>query len=175
MRHLILMRHAEAGMPPLGESDKQRPITMRGQQDAVNQAKLLLKNNITPDKVICSAAKRTSATWDMVKSQLVDHLPFDFEEDRRDKLYNASHGQIMDCIAEISENIDVLMIVSHNPGIHETAQNLSSPEKGSAHSALSLELQMGFPPASMAIFEIESLGWHDVSHHTAKLTHLFKI
>ncbi len=175
MRHLILMRHAEAGMPPLGEPDKQRPLTIRGQQDSVNQSKFLLKNNLIPDKTICSAAKRTSTTWDMVKSQLTNQLPFDFEEERLDSLYNASHGQLMDKIVNVSENIDILMIISHNPGIHETAQNLSNPTKGHAHSALSMELQIGFPPASMAIFEINSFGWHDVSYQTSKLVHLFKI
>lgn len=175
MRHLIFMRHAEAGMPPIGAPDKERPLTMRGQQDAVTQAKHLIEHRIIPDKLLCSNAKRTCATWDMIKSQIANNLPLDFSEHRLDALYNAPADRLMQHLIQCDENIDVLMVIAHNPGIHEISQTLSTPMKGDSHSSLAMELQMGFPPASMAIFEIDSLGWHDVSHKTARLIQLFKV
>jgi len=175
MRHLILMRHAETGMPPIGAPDKERPITMRGQQEAASQATLLISKQLAPDQTLYSSAKRTKATWDMVKSQMREHLPFDFKETGYDALYNASQDTLLKHITAVSENIDVLMVVAHNPGIHELAQKLSSPTSGRAHSSLAMEVQMVFPPASLVIFEVDSLGWHDVSQSTATLVHFSKV
>lgn len=177
MRHLILMRHAESGMLPLGSgntSDKERPLTQRGQQDASMQGQNLIQHNIIPDLVLCSNATRTQSTWDMVHASIKDALTIDFQNELRDDLYHAGPRFLHDLISKASDNVDVLMIVAHNPGIHELSMQLATPLQGQTPSEAALSLQGGFPPATMAIFEIDAQGWFDISHTNAKLTHVIK-
>ena len=84
---------------------------------------------------------------------------------------------IVDLFEKIQDFMDghaSALIVAHNPGIHEAALTLSQPINGQAPSETALDLQNGFPPASMAVFECKIRQWADVNNETATLRHLVK-
>lgn len=171
MRHLILMRHAEAGFAGVGQNDFDRPLTERGIQSVLSQAKILRDHKILPDKIICSPALRTKTTWDVLHSQVKDHLSIDFQIDTPQSLYNASTAHITELIRGTYENVDILCLIGHNPGIHEITMSLSEPISGQPHSPLAMKTHASFPPATMAVFDFHGRNWFEASHKTLTLKH----
>lgn len=174
MRHLILMRHAEAGYAAPGDKDFDRPLTQSGAKESRSQARVLEETRLVPDLVLCSPAKRTHDTWNGLQSGLAELLAIDFELQMPDSLYQATPDTILKMARAIPEQVDIALIVAHNPGIHEAALALAQPVNGQACSDLAVDLQGGFPPASMAVFECKIRGWQDVSHETATLRQLIR-
>lgn len=174
MRHLILMRHAEAGYAAPGGKDFDRPLTASGLKEASRQALFLQRNNMVPDLVLCSPAKRTQATWGCLQQSLNELLSIDFVLDEAQDLYQAASHTILQQVTGIPERVDIALIVAHNPGIHEAALTLAQPLNGQAASEIAMELQNGFPTASMAVFECKIRQWADVNHEMATLRHLVK-
>ncbi len=164
MRQLILMRHAEAAHAGIGQSDFDRPLTDRGVQGALGQARLLLENKLLPDKILCSSALRTKTTWDVMRGPLADALPFDFETCLERGLYNASHLEIIKAIRETSDNVDNLLVIAHNPGIYEAALMLAEPAEGQSASHITMRLQEGYPPAAMTVFALNGRNWLETSN-----------
>lgn len=173
MRQLILMRHAEAANPGIGQSDFDRPLTDRGVNGALAQAQQLLDHKILPDKVLCSAALRTKTTWEVMRGRLADSLCLDFENCMERDLYNASLATIVGFVRNTSDSVDNLMIVGHNPTIFETALSLAEPMEGRTPSPIAQKLQNGYPPASITVFSLNARSWLEVSHNTVTLQHFW--
>ena len=172
MRHLILMRHGEAGFSGVGQSDFDRPLTDRGLQNIVSQARTLQDHKLLPDKVICSPALRTRTTWDVLHGQLKSHLSIDFQLDTPQSLYNAAVSHVYDTIRGVSDNIDILYLIGHNPGIHEMVIRLSDPVPGKQHSPLAIKAQGTFAPGTMAIFDFNGRRWFEASNTNMTLRHV---
>lgn len=169
MRHLILMRHAEAGYAAPGDKDIDRPLTPIGHKEAARQARFFHDHKLMPDLVLCSPAKRTQETWARVHEALADSLSIDFALHHVETLYQAASATIVQLVHAIPEHVDIALIVAHNPGIHEAALTLSQPLDGHMPSDLAVELQGGFPPASLAMFECKIRQWSEVTHENVTL------
>lgn len=169
MRQLILMRHAEAAHTGIGQSDYDRPLTDRGVQGALAQARLLSEHKILPDKVLCSAALRTKTTWEVMKSHLGDSLCLDFENVFDRSYYETNAAGILSAIRHAGDHIDNLMVVGHNPTIFEAALALAEPMEGQPASPIALRLQNGYPPAALTVFEVSARNWFEVNNTNATL------
>jgi hypothetical protein len=67
MKHLLIMRHAEAGNsmnPNLRDFD--RPLTAHGQNQCAMQRQRLIAQNLYPDLILHSSALRTQQTAQLV-------------------------------------------------------------------------------------------------------------
>ena len=62
MRELILLRHAHAEPPAPGQEDFDRPLSLQGQAEAEAAGRWLKEHGYTPDRVVCSTARRTRET-----------------------------------------------------------------------------------------------------------------
>jgi phosphohistidine phosphatase len=67
MRTLLLMRHAKSSWKDESLADDERPLNKRGQQAAARMGRFLAENDLVPDTVICSTAKRARQTARRVK------------------------------------------------------------------------------------------------------------
>lgn len=172
MRHLILMRHGEAGFAAPSQPDFERPLTARGTGDARHQGQLLKERHLVPDIVFCSPALRTSTTWESIKTGLGDCLSIDFELHKPEKLYQASKQTILDLVAETDDRCDIVLVLAHNPGIQEAAQILCQPAPGHDHSELSRSIQSTFSPATMAVFSHGGRSWYDMTPSLFTLEHV---
>jgi len=148
MDRLILMRHGKAERAAPGGEDFDRPLALRGQTDAALVARELAAQGLSPDLALVSEAQRTRHTWEAMARTLSGAAV----EDRRD-LYLASAREIWTAVKEADGTV---MVVGHNPGLHELALRLLAD--ASASPSQGARLMGGFPTATAAIFTFDADG-----------------
>jgi len=123
MKTLILVRHAKSSWDKVGMDDIERPLNERGKEDAPVMAKRLKDKKIDIDIFISSPAKRAHRTckyfakeYDLDKKEIV----------LMDKLYGASVTAFLEVISKIGDKHKSAIIFSHNPGITEFVNTLTT-------------------------------------------------
>lgn len=123
MKQLILVRHAKSDWGDPSLSDFDRPLNERGKQDAPVMAHRLLDNKVKIDAFISSPAKRarkTARIFAKVYKEKKDNMIF------RDELYGAAENVFWDVITKADNKADSIAVFSHNPGITNFANLLTS-------------------------------------------------
>ena len=121
MRLLLLLRHAKAAQDAADRQDHSRPLNERGHTAALALGGWLAgRPALLPGLVLCSTAQRTRETLTDVAQAFPTKIAARFERE----LYLAPPEAIIGSIAKVPNSIDHLMIIGHNPGIHETARAL---------------------------------------------------
>lgn len=117
MKRLILMRHAKSDWSDLTASDHQRGLNARGTESAAAVGQWLRNEGLTPDHILCSDARRTQETLELLE------LP-DVPKTITKRLYLAE----MDVMARIlqQQTADCVLMVAHNPGTAHLAERLLS-------------------------------------------------
>ncbi|HEY3797512.1 MAG TPA: histidine phosphatase family protein [Caulobacteraceae bacterium] len=151
MRRLILLRHAKAEPRGPGEDDFDRPLAERGREDAAIVGRALAEQGLAPDFALISPARRTAETWICAR----DGFPRIRAELHRD-LYNASSDDIRGLIEEVTDRCDTLIVIGHNPGIHELAVELLL-DAGAANAEVE-RVAARFPTSTAAVYEIDPVG-----------------
>ncbi|MCG5215228.1 SixA phosphatase family protein [Streptosporangium sp. KLBMP 9127] len=150
MRTLIVLRHAKAAQV-LGLPDRERPLTGRGERDAKSVGERLQALGLLPDLVLCSPSVRTSRTAELALAELAPDAPVEFARG----IYEAYADELLDLIHETGSEVGTLLLVGHNPGVHELVMNLTSGDG-----------DPGFPPGAFAV--IEAAGeWRHLRSGTA--------
>lgn len=152
MKRLFLLRHCEA-LPSQGAHDKDRHLSTRGHEQAKALGKAMQESGYTPQTILCSAATRTRQTFEGL-SESFSALDIDF----KDHIYTASTGELFTMIQEISDDIQQLMIIAHNPSIYELSLRLCGSEKPTMIS----KLGMGYAPGSLSVIDIVKDKWADI-------------
>lgn len=109
MKRIILIRHAQAADPLMGQKDFDRPLTDQGIYDTEQQAMKIPMDEYT--HLFHSAAARTTAT-----AQTFAHYFPKIQLHSRKDLYNADLNQLLEFIEELWDE-EQLILVAHNPGI----------------------------------------------------------
>ncbi len=123
MKQLILVRHAKSDWGDPSLSDFDRPLNERGKQDAPVMAHRLLDNKVKIDAFISSPAKRAKKTARIfAKAYKVKKDDMIF----RDELYGAAENVFWDVITKADNKFDSVAVFSHNPGITDFANLLTS-------------------------------------------------
>jgi phosphohistidine phosphatase len=123
VKKLLLVRHAKSSWDSLSEKDFDRPLNDRGHRDAPRMAKRLLKEEIKIDALVSSPAVRAISTagyfaeaYGIGKKNLI----------QEPSLYLAAPQIFFEIISKISDDYKTVAIFSHNPGITEFANLLST-------------------------------------------------
>ncbi len=66
MKTLLVLRHAKSSWKDSGLADHDRPLNKRGKHDAPRMGTLLAKEDLVPDLIISSSAKRAKSTAEAV-------------------------------------------------------------------------------------------------------------
>ncbi|HEY1750692.1 MAG TPA: histidine phosphatase family protein [Caulobacteraceae bacterium] len=151
MRRLILFRHAKAEPRGPGEDDFDRPLSERGREDAALIGKALAAEGFAPDCALISPARRTAETWICAR----DDFPRIRAELNR-ALYNAGAEDIREVIDAAAERCDTLIVIGHNPGMHELAVELLMD--ASASAAEIEQVAARFPTSTAAVYAIDEVG-----------------
>jgi phosphohistidine phosphatase len=117
MRRLLLLRHAKSAWSDPGTSDHERPLNRRGQEAAPRIGAYLDRHGLIPDRVLCSPATRARATWELVAAAMSAAPPASYVE----RLYDATPRAVLDVIRHADRDVDSVLVVGHNPGLHEVA------------------------------------------------------
>lgn len=164
MRRLMLLRHAKTETDSASGRDIDRKLDERGVADAGDMARWLSQQPAQPDRVLVSPAIRTRQTWEIV-AQALTPMP---EVREIEALYAANVEQLSGAIHDESDDAATLMLIAHNPGLHELAISLSERNTSEAMR----ELQNNFPTSAMAIIDFNIDDWRDAHFQSGRLVDL---
>lgn len=122
-RRLFVIRHAKSSWKNPLQSDFERPLNDRGEQDAPMMGKRLKALNIQPDVIISSTAKRAAQTAKLIAREL------DYNKDSikwYEKLYHCIPSVFEEVLYELDDNVKCVFIVAHNPGITDFVNEMSA-------------------------------------------------
>jgi phosphohistidine phosphatase len=161
MRRLLLLRHAKAVKQSPSGKDRDRALEPRGHDDARMIGAWLQQHKMVPDLALVSTAVRTRETWDSVSAGWPT-----VEIDLQDALYGADPGELLRAV-RIAAGRDPrrLMVIAHNPGLHEFALALTA----SVNTKTGTELADHLPTAGLAILDFAIDSWSDVSFRRGRL------
>jgi phosphohistidine phosphatase len=146
MHHLHLLRHAKSSYPE-GVEDRERPLSRRGREAARRVGESLPAALGGIDLVLCSTALRTRETAALALAGFAPPPHILYE----DALYLAGRAALLRRLRLIDERADAVMVIGHNPGLHELALALASPDSP-RYKALATGK---FPTTVRASFAIE--------------------
>ncbi len=152
-RRLLLLRHAKSAWPE-DVPDHDRPLGKRGRRDAPAVGRWLRGKGYQPDTVVCSTARRTRETWELVAAKLGGSPTVTFEP----RAYAAGAMTLLYLARELPAGCRTGMLVAHNPGIGELAASLTGTHGG----------EMSFPTAGVAVLEFGG-DWADLAQGQARL------
>jgi phosphohistidine phosphatase len=150
MKRLILMRHGKTERTNPG-GDFERGLTERGIRDAVLMGRLIADEGLTPGLALVSAARRTQQTWAAASAAFPQMQALTLRT-----LYLAPADRILAEIEAHGDEAETLMIVGHNPGLHELTIGLL--RQAGAGSALVMRAESKFPTATVAAFTFDEAG-----------------
>jgi phosphohistidine phosphatase len=165
MRRLMLLRHAKTESDAPSGRDQDRRLDKRGHSDAAQIGDFIARHPPFPDLVMVSPAVRARQTWELAWSMMEARVPAP-EVELVPDIYGAEVMQLLHCI-RIAAGADPkrLMLVGHNPGMHELALALT----GGGDAAARHELARNLPTSGLVIFDFEIADWTDVSFGRGRL------
>ncbi len=161
MRQLLLLRHAKSAWDDPELPDHARPLNNRGRLAARLMAAEMLRLGLTPDVVLVSSARRTLQTLEALKP--LDGSPIVTVSD---ELYLAPWQGLITILNKVPETVRSVLVIGHNPGLHELALNLLTP--GTPASPMLFRLQDGYPTGALSEFTIAK-PWHDLTDGGGRL------
>jgi phosphohistidine phosphatase len=128
---LHIVRHAKSSWDYESISDIDRPLKLKGIQNAYEMARRIKIRNTLPDLMITSPANRA------IHTAIIFARVFEFPLDRiiiEENLYGAEEKSLMDMIKKTDNKLSSLMIFGHNPEftnfanifIKDTIDNIST-------------------------------------------------
>jgi phosphohistidine phosphatase len=169
MRRLMLLRHAKTEHDAPSGHDQDRRLDERGRLDAAALGTWIARHPPLPDTVLVSTAVRAQQTWEIARDAMKDAVqgrPPQPQVELLDELYGAEPAQLLRIIrlAEVTDPAR-LMLIGHNPGMHELALMLA----GSGDAAAKKSLEDNLPTAGLAILDFAIDDWSEVAFRRGKL------
>ncbi len=121
MRTLLLLRHAKSSWKDVTLSDHDRPLNGRGKRDAPKMGRLLRTEQLVPDLVICSTAKRARATTKLV----VETSGYGEEVIFTPDLYHATSFTYLEVLRQVPDQYRRVLVVGHNPNLEYLLEELT--------------------------------------------------
>ena len=151
---LLLIRHAKSDWGNLMLSDFERPLNHRGEINAPEMAKRLVKRELFPQQLISSPALRAITTAKYFAKEL--HINVEVIIQEKD-IYNALTDTLLEVVNNLDESSNFTALFGHNPGITELINYLSNQEI--SH----------LPTCGMALIKFPFDQWKMVSSGTGEL------
>jgi phosphohistidine phosphatase len=165
MRRLMLLRHAKTETDAPSGRDQDRRLDARGLTDAAEIGGWIGRHPPFPDSVFVSPAARAQQTWDIAWAAMKDQVPPP-QVESVPELYGADPTQLLEAIRTASANDPKrLMLVGHNPGMHELALALAGSGDAAGRAALAGNL----PTSGLAVFDFGLDDWDDVAFRRGRL------
>jgi phosphohistidine phosphatase len=165
MRRLMLLRHAKTEHDAPSGRDQDRRLDKRGGADAAEIGGWIGRHPPFPDLVLVSPAVRARQTWEIAWEAMKDLSP-EPKIELVPALYGADPSQLLQTIRTTSKpDPRRLMLVGHNPGMHELALALTASDDGNGRKALADNL----PTSGLAVFDFAVDDWAEVAFRRGRL------
>ena len=162
----MIVRHAKSDWTDLSLSDHDRPLAPRG-ITALARMRDHLADRASPDLVLCSSARRTLDTLEGI----LPALDGDVEVRVEDELYGAGVWSLVDRLRRVDDDVTSVMLVGHNPGLHDLAVELAGDGDNDAGATWE-QLVTKFPTGAIATLSFD-VPWDGMGSGSATLDGLF--
>lgn len=153
MLTLHFVRHAKASRDnPVDDHD--RPLAPRGRRAAPAMARWMVAKGIAPELVLVSTARRCRETWAGMQPEFSVRPAVELE----DGLYLASAAELLARLRRLPADLREVMLIGHNPGLHELAVSLAGDGAGTDRR----QLQEKFSTGALATLSSPGLAWPDL-------------
>jgi phosphohistidine phosphatase len=152
MHQLLLLRHAKSSWDDSRLADRDRPLTARGRRAAATMRQAMHEHGLAPDLILVSPARRTLQTLDALEPW--DDTPL---QEQIETLYLATQAQMIGILHDVPETVRSVLLIGHNPGLHELAQTLIA---GTQPTEAARRLANGYPTGALAEFAIAGSWLH---------------
>lgn len=122
MKTVLIMRHAKSDWGNAALSDHDRPLNGRGHADAPKMGKLLKQEELTPDLIISSSAKRAWQTAEGVAYA----CGYENEIEQTEEFYLAEPESYLERLSAVENHHQIVMVVGHNSGISELVSEVTN-------------------------------------------------
>lgn len=141
MIQLSLARHAKSDWADASLDDHDRPLNARGERDAPDVARRVMRSGVRPEVVLSSTAVRARAT--------AEHFADVFGAELRElaELYLAEPEALLRAARD--SGVDEVLVVAHDPGMSALVSALAGRD-------------VAMPTGAVAVFTWESGGWEAV-------------
>jgi phosphohistidine phosphatase len=161
MRRLLLLRHSKAERSEPGTKDDSRVLIDRGRKDAARIGAYMAGHALIPDRVVLSPAARTQETWKYAANAFRP-TPAAMSAER---LYDATPHTILAVIKDTPASAHTLLVIGHNPGLHELALMLIAAGDVDARERLREKL----PTSSLVIIDFAFDNWNKLHPQSGRL------
>ena len=111
MKGLLLLRHAKTSKKDAPVSDDMRPLSDSGKYEVYKMGKFIKNTKLFPSLIISSNAKTAKDTSNL----LAEFIDYKKDIHLSELLYETNPKNYIDVISEISNNINMVLLVGHNP------------------------------------------------------------
>lgn len=152
-KRLLLLRHAKSSWADESTPDFSRPLSPRGERDAPEMGRRIALRGIAIDLIVSSPANRAKRTALYVAAEVSNpQIAYATE------LYLASPRALLEAIAAHGGSATTLLVVAHNPGLSELANQLV-PELGVAD----------LPTAGLVAIDSDAAQWSELASARRRL------
>jgi phosphohistidine phosphatase len=165
LRELLILRHTKSDHSDPSLIDFERPLSERGREDAHTMGRWLHHQNLIPDYILTSPAKRTLQTIRRAKSHFDPNSSIPCQHEA--SLYEASLEALLNALTQIPTDSHRVLIVGHNPSLEQLLTHLV-PESNGLH-----EVKL-FPTGALAHLILPA-NWQQLRAGCAKLINLWRV
>ncbi len=121
MKRLMVFRHGKSDWYAGASSDHQRPLNKRGVRSAKTMGKVLTRLTEAPDLIYASSAVRARDTARLA----AEAGGWDCDIIEADELYGTSAGDALSLVRGVTDDVQRLMVVGHQPTWGYLVQSLT--------------------------------------------------
>jgi phosphohistidine phosphatase len=164
LRELLILRHAKSDHSDSTLVDFERPLSERGREDAHKIGQWIAQQQLNPDLIVTSPAKRTLQTIRRARTHFDnDHQIHCIEHQ---DVYESSHDTLLTVLAQTPQARRTLL-VGHNPGLESLLTYLTEDAR------LQQEVKL-FPTCALAQLVLPA-DWTKLTQGCAKLINLWQV
>ena len=158
MKRLQLLRHAKSSWKEGDLPDRERPLAPRGRRATVLLSAHLREEQVAPEVVLCSVARRARETLEGIAPALGDGAMILIE----DELYGASAASLLERLRALPDEVDRAMLVGHNPALQQLVVALARP------GPFRVRVEAKYPTGALATLTFDGR-WSELEAESASL------
>ncbi len=161
-RRILLLRHAKSAWDEPGLDDYDRPLAARGRRAAAVMGVYLRDEDLLPDFVLCSGARRAVETWEIASHELgtapaVENDP---------ALYMATADRLLKRLRKLPAAVKTVLVVGHEGGVDVFARRLIAEGPAPLRRRLAEKL----PTAALVVIALALDDWAALQEKSGTLT-----
>ena len=166
MKTLYLLRHAKSSWDDPALADFDRPLSARGRRACQRLGRYMGAELAPADLVLCSSARRTRETWEKLQDSLGWPSHALFERG----VYEASVRVLLERLHAVEPDSARLLLIGHNPAIHELALSLT----GYGASEARPRLAQKYPTGTLAEIAFDAAAWSGIDPGAGRLVRVVR-